>query len=106
MSTNQPEGFMREKLTIADMEKLLTEIRARLTSHFVAYGDGIFLHPQEIVGCMFGQQMKLSRAADESIYTGDLTDFKERCMKTLMAILVGTASVDKLAQLRAEKDSV
>lgn len=96
----KPEGFMRQKLTIEDLDKTLEEIRARLDHHLQNYGDGIFTHPHEIVGCMFGQQMKLSTAADASIYTGDLADFKERCLKTLLAIIVGTASVDKLAELR------
>ena len=49
---------------------------------------------------LFGQQMKLSAAADTSIYDGSLVDFEERCMKTLIAMLVGTASVDKLKELR------
>lgn len=96
----KPEGFMREQLTPIDLEAVLDEVRARIESHLRDYGSGIFTHPQEIVGCMFGQQIKLSQAADASIYTGDLADFKERCMKTFMAILVGTVSVNKLAELR------
>lgn len=104
MSTNhpgwKPEGFMREKLTIADVDVVLNAVRERIVTHFPEYGDGIFCHPHEIVGCMTGQQNKLSAAADASIYTGELTEFKERCMKTLLAIVVSTASVDKLMELR------
>jgi hypothetical protein len=96
----KPEGFMRKSLTIDDIDVVLQSIRDRIENHFKDYGDGIFTHPHEIVGCMFGQQMKLSTAADASIYSGDLTEFKERCMKTLLAMLVSTASVDKLIELR------
>lgn len=105
MTTNhpnrKPEGFNRQPLSLTDIDAVLGEIRNRIESHFRDYGDGIFTHPHEIVGCMFGQQMKLSKAADESIYTGELADFKERCLKTLLAMLVGTASVNKLSELRA-----
>lgn len=96
----KPEGFMRKQLTEADAAKVIDEITQRLPQHMKDYGAGIFTHPQEIVGCMFGQQIKLSQAADQSIYTGDLREFRERCMKTLMAILVGLMSVDQLAELR------
>jgi hypothetical protein len=101
MSTNQPEGFTRKPLTIEDVDNVLQRVRDRIESHFRDYGDGIFLHPHEIVGCMFGQQMKLSTAADASIYTGDTSDFEERCYKTMLAIICGTASVVKLRELRA-----
>ena len=103
MNKNQwkPEGFARPQLTLEDTDKVFAAVRERMASHFENYGDGVFLHPHEIVGCMFGQQMKLSKAADESIYTGDLTDFQERCMKTLLAMIMATASVDKLAEMRA-----
>lgn len=104
MTTNhpswKPEGFMRESLKLDDVDVVLKAIRDRIEDHFKNYGDGIFTHPHEIVGCMFGQQMKLSAAADASIYSGDLVEFKERCMKTLLAMIVSTASVDKLALLR------
>jgi hypothetical protein len=96
----KPEGFMRQKLTLEDVDRLLAEVWQRAETHFRDYGDGIFCHPHEIVGCMFGQQMKLSTAADESIYTGDLEAFRERCMKTLFAIFCGTMSTDKLTELR------
>ena len=96
----KPEGFMRQPLSVEDIKKLLDELQARIESHFEKYGNGIFCHPHEIVGCMFGQQLKLSKAADESVYTGDLEAFRQRCMKTLLAILCGTASVDKLTELR------
>lgn len=100
----KPEGFMRERLTMDDVRTLLREVEDHAEQHFRNYGDGIFCHPHEVVGCMFGQQMKLSTAADASIYTGDLTDFRERCMKTLFAILCGTMSTDKLAELRAKAE--
>lgn len=96
----KPEGFMRKQLTEGDATKIIDEIAGRIPSHFKDYGAGIFTHPHEIVGCMFGQQIKLSQSADASIYTGDLTEFRERCMKTLMASFVGLASVDKLIELR------
>lgn len=96
----KPEGFMREQLSVEDAAKLLAEMGKRVPSHFENYGAGIFCHPHEIVGCMYGQIMKLSQAADASIYDGDLTKFRERCMKTMMAIFVGLASVDQLAELR------
>lgn len=95
-----PEHFEREKLTVEDIDSVLNVIRERVQKHFEHYGDGIFMHPQEIVGCMFGQQIKLSVAADASIYTGKLDDFEERCYKTMFAILIGTASVNKLKELR------
>jgi hypothetical protein len=94
------EGFMRKKITADDAKDFIEDISIRIPSHLENYGDGIFTHPHEIVGCMYGQLMKLSKAADESIYTGDLDEFKERCMKTLMAMIVGTISVDKLIELR------
>jgi len=104
MSANKtnwkPEGFVREKLTKEDMDRLIDELTALIPNHFKAYGAGIFMHPHEIVGCMTGQQIKLSQAADASIYDGDLTAFRVRCMKTLMAMIVGLASVDKLIELR------
>lgn len=96
----KPEGFMREKLTPGNVYSLWDEVEQRASDHFRDFGNGIFTHPHEIVGCMYGQLMKLSAAADESIYTGDLDDFRERCMKTLFAILCGTMSVDKLKELR------
>ena len=96
----KPEGFMRKQLTINDAQKILKEVSERIPEHYKNYGAGIFTHPHEIVGCMFGQQMKLSQSADTSIYTGDLTEFRERCMKTFMAIFVGLMSVDKLIELR------
>lgn len=105
MKTNhpgwKPEPFNRIPLNMDDVDAMLKELRARAESHFQNYGDGIFMHPHEVVGCMFGQQLKLSAAADASIYTGDLKEFRERCVKTLFAILCGTMSVDKLTQARA-----
>lgn len=100
----KPEGFMRKQLTMEDAIELIHEITGRVPQHFESYGAGIFTHPHEITGCMFGQIVKLSKAADESIYTGDLKDFRERCVKTLMAIFVGLASVDKLAELRKDEE--
>lgn len=94
---------MRQQLTLQDVDVLLESVRSRTPIHLQSYGAGIFTHPHEIVGCMYGQLMKLSTAADASIYTGDLTEFKERCMKTLMAIIVGTCSADKLIELRRTK---
>lgn len=100
MKTNhpgwKPEPFNRAKLNLDDVQKLLDELKSRAAYHFENYGDGIFMHPHEVVGCMFGQQLKLSAAADASIYTGDLKEFRERCVKTLFAILCGTMSTDKL----------
>jgi len=96
----KPEGFMRAPLTMADIDAVLQRLRDRMEHHFLNYGDGIFTHPHEVVGCMYGQVMKLSTAADASIYDGKLDAFDERCMKTLLAILVGAASVDKLKELR------
>lgn len=102
MSENQPEGsIVREPLSVDDIDAILDEIRDRIEQHFEDYGPGIFLHPQEIVGCMYGQVMKLSAAADRTLYTGGLAEFKERCLKTLLGILVAAASVDKLSKLRA-----
>lgn len=104
MKTNhpgwKPEPFSRKKLTPIDVQNFLDEIKGRAEHHFQNYGDGVFLHPHEIVGCLFGQQLKLSAAADASIYTGDLTDFRERCMKTVFAILCGAMSVDKLIEAK------
>jgi hypothetical protein len=96
----KPEGFMRDQLTLQDIAQLLEEIQNGVASHFEHYGSGIFCHPHEVVGCMYGQLKKLSEAAYASIHTGELDDFRERCWKTLMAILVGVASTDKLATLR------
>jgi len=96
----KPEPFDRAKLNLDDVQNLLDEVKVRAANHFKDFGDGIFMHPHEVVGCMFGQQLKLSAAADASIYTGDLTEFRERCMKTLFAILCGTMSVDKLTALK------
>jgi len=96
----KPEGFKRKQFTLEDATKLLSELGTRTPKHFEDYGAGIFYHTHEIVGCMFGQIKKLSEAADESIHDGDLTKFRERCMKTLIAIYVGTLSVDKLTELR------
>lgn len=93
----KPEPFDRMKLSMADVDRLCEEIKQRAETHFAEYGDGIFMHPHEIVGCMFGQQIKLSQSADASIYPdGTLDDFRERCMKTLFAMLCGTMSVDVL----------
>ena len=64
----KPEGFMREKLSVADAERVLNELSNSVEGHFTNYGDGIFCHPHEIVGCMYGQLIKLSQAADASIY--------------------------------------
>lgn len=98
----KPEGFMRKELSIDDIQAVLDRVKARIEHHFANYGNGIFTHPHEIVGCMFGQQLKLSASADASIYTGDLGDFEERCYKTLLAMICGTASVAKLKELRGQ----
>lgn len=92
-----PEGFRRPSLTTEDTQAILDEIQARMASHFENYGDGIFVHAHEVVGCLFGQMMKLSTAADASNYSGDLSEFRERCLKTLLAVVVAVASVDKLS---------
>ena len=96
----KPEGFMRKKFTESDVQNILKELEIGAEHHLKNYGDGIFCHPHEIVGCMYGQQMKLSKAADESIYSGELKEFRARCSKTIYAMLVGMASVDKLIELR------
>ena len=96
----KPEGFMRMPISVEDANALLEQIKKAIPGHFEAYGAGIFTHPHEIVGCMYGQLMKLSAAGDESIYSGDLYKFRTRCVKTLMAMFVGLASVDKLIELR------
>ena len=97
----KPEGFMRKRLTMDDVRAILHEVENRAEQHFREYGDGIFCHPHEVVGCMLGQLIKLSIAADASIYTGDLADFRKRCVKTLFAMFCGTMSTDKLTELRA-----
>jgi hypothetical protein len=99
------EGFERPKLTEEDMDKVLHELQERVGVHLAQYGDGTFMHPHELVGCMYGQQMKLSVASDASVYSGKLDEFRVRCLKTAMAILVGIASVDKLHALRSTGDS-
>lgn len=86
----------RPKLIIKDIDEVLDYVRGRIINHFATYGNGIFLHPHEIVGCMFGQQMKLSTAADATLYDEDLSAFKERCYKTLLAMVMASASVNKL----------
>jgi len=96
----KPEGFMRMPISVDDANALIAQITKAIPGHFEAYGSGIFTHPHEIVGCMTGQLYKLSAAADESIYDGELQKFRTRCVKTLMAIFVGLASVDKLIELR------
>lgn len=101
----KPEGFMREQLTLENAAQLLAEMGTKLPTHFESYGAGIFTHPHEIVGCMYGQLLKLSVAADESIYTGELADFRERCWKTLMAIFMGVMSADRLAELPGQKNN-
>ena len=100
MSEWQYEGFERPKLNIEDVDKVLNMIRARISHHLNKYGDGIFMHPHELVGCMYGQLMKLSVVADDSIYHGELKDFEERCRKTLLAMIIGTASVQKMTDMR------
>ena len=93
------EKIQRPKMNSNDVRKILDEVQSRVDKHLKNYGDGIFIHPHEIVGCMFGQMNKLSAAADASLYNGDLTDFRERCIKTLFAILIGLTSVDKLKEI-------
>lgn len=100
----KPEGFDRPSFTENDVRAILAEVHAQLPAHLQDYGDGIFLHPHEIVGCMYGQVKKLSEAADASIYSGNLKDFRERCRKTLMAMIVAIVSVDKLTEMRKEAD--
>lgn len=94
--------FDRVQLTDADASKLIEELIDAVPAHMSRYGAGIFTSPHEIVGCMFGQHIKLSASADESIYTGDLSYFRHRCMKTLLAACVGLASVDKIVELRSK----
>ena len=102
----KPEGFMRKQLSLDDVAKILAEMQEFVPEHFVKYGAGIFTHPHEIVGCMFGQLTKLSQAADESIYSGDIAAFRLRCWKTLMAILMGIMSADKLNELRKNNTDI
>ena len=99
----KPEGFMREPLSPQDLRDVLNGIDSSVEDHLENYGEGIFTHPHEITGCMYGQLRKLSIAADESIYSGELDDFKERCRKTMMAILMAMASVEKLKELRGQE---
>ena len=94
------EGFVRPTITIADVDALYLQLRDLLTNHLGTVGDGSFMHPHEIVGCMHGQLHKLSVAADATLYSDNLDDFEERCMKTLLAIMCGAASVEKLRDLR------
>lgn len=95
-----PEGFERPVFTAKEVKAVLAEVHASIEQHIRDYGDGIFIHPHEIVGCMTGQLKKLSEAADDSMYTPELQNFRHRCYKTLMAMVVALVSVDKLAALR------
>lgn len=99
----KPEGFDRPSFTENDVKAILAEVHARLPAHLQDYGDGIFLHPHTIVGCMYGQVKKLSdAAADTSLNTGDLADFRKQCVETLLTMIVALTSVDKLTEMRKE----
>lgn len=97
------EDFVRPKLTIQDIDVVLQRLRDRIEHHFENYGDGIFMHPHEIVGCTYGQQLKLSAAADATIYDGDLDEFEERVYKFLLALVNGAGTCAKLKELEATK---
>ena len=100
MSYFNNEGIERPKLTHNDLKVVLAEMHANMVTLLESYGNGIFVHPHEIVGCMFGQVKKLSEAADESVYSNDLGDVRNRCFKTLWASIMALASVDCLIRLR------
>lgn len=70
-------------------------MQCQLEEHVKEYGDGIFLHPEEAVGCMYGQLRKLSESADTSLLA-----FKERCRKTLMGAAVAYESARKLIEIK------
>jgi hypothetical protein len=88
----------RAEITGDDIYAAIKEIRDGMCDHIRDYGSGVFFSPQEIVGCMVGQLRKLSMASDEELYTGDLADFRQRCLKTINAMVMGLISVDKLPE--------
>jgi len=85
--------MQRNKVTNADMSQILTELSEYFPHHLQEYGDGTFVHPHELVGCSFGQLLKLSAQADETVYSQDTTEFEKRCMKAAVPLLFAIASV-------------
>jgi len=81
---------MRKQLKFVGFCKWLEN---EINLHLKEYGDESFIHPHEIVGCMYGQLSKLSEAADKCIYsTYNLPNFVERCRKLLMAAVIAYES--------------
>lgn len=103
MSQQQHEGFDRPKIAESDIAAILCMVEGQAWNHLRQYGDGIFMHPQEIVGCMYGQVNKLSAAADATLYDGNLSDFRERCRKTLWAAVIALVSTDRMTQIRHDQ---
>ena len=102
----KPKELVRPKVTIDDIDKLLEEVRMVAVEHLQNYGDGIFTHPHEVVGCMFGQLNKLSASADESIYpeVENLQPFRKRCMKLVMPLLNSIISCDVIDEIRRNEN--
>ena len=93
----EPSEIQRIEVTEEDFLEALETLRVRgLGGLRAKFKPGCFVHPQEVVGCMTGQLVKLSSAADEVLYSDDTEAFEERCVKTAYAILFGLASVRRI----------
>lgn len=94
------EGIQRPQLSTQDLMDAIEELVDTVDINLEHYGHGAFVHPHEMVGCLAGQQIKLSQAADKVIYDNKLSPFKERCLKTLWAVVMATASTNKLIEMQ------
>jgi len=88
----------RPTVNTEDINKALQYLQTFATEIREQAGSGAFVHPHEIVGCMTGQLLKLSSEADKTHYSGDVEEFRKRCLKAAFPLIFGIASIDVMVR--------
>ncbi len=96
----KPNDISRPILTVEETLPIVEELTNKLKNHLEKYGDGAFLHPHETTGCLFGQTIKLSAAADATVYSNDSDAFEERLFKLALPTIFAIASLRKIKNLQ------
>lgn len=95
----KPNDINRPTLTVEETLQVIEELKNKLKNHLEKYGDGAFLHPHETTGCLFGQIMKLSTAADATVYSNDSDEFEARLFKLALPTIFAIVSLRKIKNL-------
>lgn len=95
MQINHPP---RPNVSVEDLAKAIQDLQNFQSEFLKEQGTGAFIHPHEIVGCMTGQLFKLSIEADKVVYTDDVAEFRQRCIKAASPLIFAIASLDVLSR--------